>query len=309
MVRRSRHARENAMSAVLSRSNVYEAVTTQIVAAIEAGAGTCVMPWHAGVVPMQMPKNAVTGMPYHGVNVVALWAAASTRRFITGYWATYKQWQALGANVRKGESGSLIVFYKKLDADPPKQEGDQEEPRFVLRSSHVFNVEQVAGWELPQTKRQSQVETNGQIEAFVQATKAEVRHGAIIACYRRKLDYIDMPRPEQFIGTPTSSPTEAYYAVLLHELTHWTGADHRIGRTFGNRFGDADYAFEELIAELGAAFLCSALGIVNEPRPDHAAYIASWLTILGKDNRAIFKAASLAQEAVEYLRMIAAASA
>src|SRR4029077_9721315 len=106
-----------------------------------------------------------------------------------------------------------------------------------------------------------------------------------IACYRRKLDYIEMPAPEQFVGAPTSSPTEAYYAVKLHELVHWTGAPHRIDRAPGKRFGDADYAFEELVAELGAAFLCSAFGIVNAPRPDHAAYIAHWLEILRKDNR------------------------
>ncbi|HEY4942379.1 MAG TPA: zincin-like metallopeptidase domain-containing protein [Rhizomicrobium sp.] len=295
------------MSAVLSRSNVYEAVTAQIVAAIEAGAGRCVMPWHAGVVPMMMPRNAVTEMPYHGVNVVALWAAASTHRYVTGYWASYKQWQALGANVRRGERGSLIIFYKRLDADPSKQEGeDQDTRRFVIRSSHVFNAEQVEGWGLPQPRRQSEVETNAQIEAFVAATKADIRHGSAIACYRRKPDYIDMPWREAFRGTPTSSPTEAYYAVLLHELTHWSGAPHRIDRTFGKRFGDADYAFEELVAELGAAFLCSAFGIVNEPRPDHAAYIAHWLEILGKDNRAIFTAAGMAQEAVEYLRSLAA---
>ncbi len=293
------------MSAVLSKSNVYEAITAQIVAAIEAGAGSCVMPWHAGVVPVVLPQNAASGMPYHGVNVVALWAAASVRRYITGYWATYKQWQGLNAQVRKGERSSLIIFWKKLE--PKDDATDDEARRFVARTSHVFNAEQVEGWELPYIKRRSEVETNAQVEAFVRATKADIRHGAITACYRRTSDHIDMPRPERFIGTPTSSPTEAYYAVLLHELSHWTGAPHRLGRTFGRRFGDADYAFEELIAELGAAFLCSAFGIVNAPRPDHAAYISGWLDILGRDRRAIFTAASAAQEAVGYLRGTAGA--
>jgi antirestriction protein ArdC len=302
MVRRSRCLWEVSVSVVLSKSNVYEAVTAQIIAAIEAGAVRCVMPWHAGVVPLTMPINAATEMPYHGVNIVSLWAQAATRRYITGYWASYHQWRKLGAQVRGGERGSLIIFYKKLEAD--EADGDDGSPGFVIRLAHVFNAEQVDGWELPQSKRQSRVEKNAQIEAFVQATKADIRHGSIIACYRRKLDYIDMPAPEQFVGTPTSSPTEAYYAVLLHELTHWTGAPHRIDRTFGRRFGDTDYAFEELVAELGAAFLCSAFGIVNEPRPDHAAYIANWLNILSQDNRAIFTAARLAQEAVEFLRAL-----
>lgn len=233
-----------------------------------------------------------------------MWAQAATRRYITGYWASYQQWRKLGAQVRGGELGSLIIFYKKLESNEPSLTGDEEAPRLVVRSSHVFNAEQVDGWVLSQPKLQSQVETNAKIEAFVQATRADIRHGSVIACYRPKLDYIDMPAPEQFIGTLTSSPTEAYYAVKLHELIHWSGAPYRIDRTFGKRFGDANYAFEELVAELGAAFLCSAFGIVNEPRPDHAAYIANWLTILGQNNRAIFKAASLAQEAVEYLRAL-----
>jgi antirestriction protein ArdC len=172
----------------------------------------------------------------------------------------------------------------------------------------VFNAAQVEGWDHPQPPaRPSQVELDEQIEAFVRATKADIRFGFPNAFYRQSEDFIAMPAPMKFTGTPTSSPSEAYYAVLLHELTHWTGAPHRLDRTKGKRVGDLAYAFEELVAELGAAFLCSAFGIVNEPRPDHAAYIAHWLEFLGADNRAIFKAAGLAQEAVEYLRGLAAA--
>lgn len=296
------------MSAVLSetRPSIYEAVTGQIIAAIEAGAGTYTMPWHGSIVPMAMPKNAATGMPYHGVNVVGLWAQAANKRLMSGYWASYQQWRKIGAQVRGGERGSLVVFYKKLDGEPDNDATDAADaPRFIIRQSHVFNAAQVDGWEHPIEKRPSQVEINAQIEAFVRATKADIRHGGIEACYRRHADYIAIPRPERFTGTPTSSATEAYYAVLLHELTHWTGAPRRLDRVFGREFGDREYASEELVAELGAAFLCSAFGIVNEPRPDHAAYIAHWLDILGRDSRAIFKAASMAQQAVEYLRTIA----
>jgi antirestriction protein ArdC len=289
-----------------SKLSVYEAVTAQIIAAIETGAGVCRMPWQSGIVHLAMPINAATDMPYHGVNVVALWAQAVTKQYVTGHWASYQQWRKLGAQVRGGERGSLIIFYKDLECDPGDQaDTDADRPRFVIRSSHVFNAEQVDGWEFPQSPRSSQVEIDEQIDAFVSATKADVRHGSPIACYRRRDDYIDMPSPERFIGTPTSSPTEAYYAVLLHELTHWTGAPHRINRTFGKRFGDSDYAFEELVAELGAAFMCSAFRIVNEPRPDHAAYISNWLDILGRDHKAIFTAASMAQAAVEYLADLA----
>lgn len=288
-----------------SKQNIYDAVTAQIIAAIEKGAGPCIMPWHGGLVPVAMPRNASTEMPYHGVNVVALWAESATKLHPSGYWASYQQWRQLGAQVRKGERGSLVIFYKKLDTSTESDDGE-DALRFVLKTSHVFNAAQVEGWDHPALKRPSQVETLEQIEAFVRATKADVRLGFSRAYYARKGDYIAMPAQNQFTGTPTSSPTEAYYAVLLHELTHWTGAEHRINRAFGRQFGDREYACEELVAELGAAFLCSAFGIVNQPRPDHAAYISHWLDILGRDNRAIFKAAGMAQEAVEYARTLAA---
>jgi antirestriction protein ArdC len=293
-------------NAVLSESrlNFYDAVTAQIVAAIEEGVGRCVMPWHGGIVPVTMPLNAFTEMPYHGVNVVSLWAQAATKLYPSGYWASYEQWRKLGAQVKKGGRGSLII-YKKLEGDAEPEADEADAPRIVLRHSHVFNFAQVDGWELPGSNRPSQVERNEQIAAFIEATRADIRHGGYEACYRRNDDYIAMPPPEHFRGTPTSSPTEAYYAVLLHELTHWTGAPHRLDRVKGRRFGDRDYAFEELVAELGAAFLCSAFRLVNEPRPDHAAYISHWLDLLNRDSRAIFAAASLAQQAVEHLRMLA----
>lgn len=299
--------RETPMSAVLSaKPSLYDAITAQIIAAIEEGVGRCVMPWHSHSVPVAMPLNASTNMPYHGVNVVALWASAATRLFPSGYWASYEQWRKLGAQVRKGERGSPIIFYKKLDGDAEPEAGDVAEvPRIVLRHSHVFNAYQVEGWDVPAPPSRSDVETNAQIAAFIAATRAEVRHGGDRAYYHREADYIALPAPEQFRGTPTSSPTEAYYAVLSHELTHWTGAPHRLDRAKGTKYADREYAFEELVAELGAAFLCSAFGLVNAPRPDHAAYIKHWLDILGRDNRAIFAAASLAQQAVEYLRTVA----
>jgi len=296
-------------SAVLSasRSSIYEVVTAQIVAAIEKGAGSFVMPWHGGIVPMSMPLNALTENPYRGINVVSLWAQAAVRLYPTGYWATYDQWRKLGGQVRKGERGSAIVFYKRQDEDDGDDPQDEAvASRTVLRHSHVFNFAQVDGWELPdEAKRPSEVVPNEQIAAFIHATKADIRHGGYRAYYHVQEDYIAMPDRESFRDTPTRSATEGYYAVLLHELTHWTGAQHRLDRARGKRFGDRGYAFEELVAELGAAFLCSAFRLVNLPRPDHAAYIANWLDTLNRDKRAIFVAASLAQQAVEYLRSLA----
>ena len=140
-----------------------------------------------------------------------------------------------------------------------------------------------------------------ELEVFIEATKATISHGGVRARYRPDLDCIEMPDRHRFKDSATSTATENYYAVLLHELTHWSGAEHRLKREFGKRFGNRAYAFEELVAELGAAFLCSRLRIGNEPRPDHASYVSSWLKILGNDRKAIFTAANRAQQAVEYL--------
>lgn len=162
------------------------------------------------------------------------------------------------------------------------------------------------GWTPPALPVDAGASPNEEVDAFVSATGARVRYGFHKALYRRDLDDIEMPSPAWFTGSPTSSPVQAYYATLLHEVTHWTGARHRLDREFGKRFGDQAYAFEELVAELGAAFLCATFGIANEPRPDHAAYLSSWLKVLEQDTRAIFLAASKAQEAVEYLEHLAA---
>jgi len=287
----------------LSKYDPYQTITEKIVAAIEAGVGTFMMPWHGGAAPLNMPVNAGTDASYRGVNVVALWAEAAVKKYVSGYWASYRQWQTLGAQVRRNERAATIVFFKKIEKEEESDDG--ELPRFVARISRVFNSHQVDGWDFPQQKPTSQVEINERMEAFVLATKAEVRHGGDVARYRHDQDCIEIPDRERFVGTGTSSPTESYYGVLLHELTHWSGAPHRLNRVFGKRFGDRAYAFEELVAELGSAFLCSIFGITNEPRYDHATYLSSWLDILDRDSKAIFTAASHAQRAVECLAGLA----
>ncbi len=296
-------------SAVLSQTkfNVYDAVTQKIVAAIEEGVGTYKTPWHSGATAIMLPTNAATLAEYRGINVLALWAEAADRGYPTGLWASYKQWQSLGAQVRKGERGATIVFYKRAEvtATEPEDEQVSSALRFYSNASWVFNVAQVDGWTPPPTDARHEVECVREAEAFVEAVGAKVAHGLPMACYRRKLDLIEMPLREWFEGSGTSSPTEAYYATLLHELTHWAGAEHRLNRSFGKRYGDEAYAMEELVAELGAAFMCAAFGIASEPRPDHASYVASWLKVLNRDNRAIFKAASMAQEAFEHLSYLA----
>jgi len=165
----------------------------------------------------------------------------------------------------------------------------------------VFNAAQVENWVPPDLQRPAPVEIDRMVALFADAVGANVGHGYQRACYRPDLDTIEMPSPTWFFDTPTRTAVQAYHGVLFHELTHWTGPTHRCDREFGKRFGDKKYAFEELVAELGAAFLSAAFKITNEPREDHAAYLADWLELLGSDPKVIFTAANKAQEAVEYL--------
>ncbi len=288
--------------------DVYAAITDKIMLAMEVGTTAFVMPWHRSGAGIARPTNAATGYVYRGGNVIALWAAATVARYDSGHWASYRQWQQTGAQVRQGERASIILFYKEAK---PASDGEDDEPprRFFGRAYHVFNAAQVDGWEPPAPPERNLVQSLEQVEAFVHATQADIRSGGDVARYKPGTDLIEMPDSERFHGSPTSSPTEAYYATLFHELIHWSGAAHRLARIFGDRFGDQTYAMEELVAELGAAFLCADLGIANDPRPDMAAYISSWLKVLNHDKKAIFTAARSAHRAVEYLARLARESA
>ncbi|HEY2445036.1 MAG TPA: zincin-like metallopeptidase domain-containing protein [Rhizomicrobium sp.] len=288
-----------------SKFNVYAAITAKIVRAMAENKGKFEMPWHTSVTPLSVPINAVSNAVYRGVNILALWAEAAARQYGSAVWASYKQWQSLDAQVRHGERGTMIIFYRRVEAGVGELDLELL-PRYVSRAYWVFNAAQVENYSAPEMPERTPVEINDDVESFVKATDARFEHGIPPASYHPDLDVIRMPLPNWFTGSRTRNPTQAYYAVLLHELTHWTGAKHRLDRQFG-RFGDKSYAFEELIAELGAAFMCAAFGITNEPRPDHAAYVASWLEVLNNDSRAIFTAAARAQDAIQYLGELAAA--
>jgi antirestriction protein ArdC len=287
--------------AIVNCSDVYEAITNRVIAAIEEGAGRWQMPWHRSGV--SRPVNAHTKKSYRGVNVVALWAAAGAYGYSSGFWATYKQWRHVEAQVRKGERASLIVFWKELEREVEDEETGERELRKTLfaRASWVFNSDQVDGWAPPAAPKRNPVEAIDQAEAFTAASGADIRHGGDRAYYRGSDDHVQIPDRERFTGSATSTPTEAYYATLLHELTHWTGHESRLDRDLSGRFGNEAYAMEELVAELGAAFLCADLSITNTPRPDHAAYIGNWLDVLKRDKRAIFTAARKAAQATDYL--------
>lgn len=284
-----------------ARFDVHRVITEKIVEAIERGAGEFVMPWHRGGAGIGRPTNAATGLKYRGVNVVALWAESTSTGYGSGYWASFRQWQRLGAMVRRGEHGTVIVFYKRIDAELSGEDEGRTSGRAFARASRVFNADQVAGWVQPAPAKAVPAEVLPEVEATIEATKAGIVEGGESAYYDRCGDRIHVPDRRRFYGTNTITPTESYYATLLHELVHWSGSANRLDRPFGERFGDEVYAFEELVAELGAAFLCGDLAIANDPRPDHAAYVANWLATLKADRRAIFSAARLATAAADYI--------
>ena len=285
------------------RRDIHSELTNKLLAAIEADPGKPAMPWRRSGGALSMPVNALTGNAYNGINVVSLWVSAELCGYSAPVWATYRQWSERGCQVRKGEKSSLVVFYKEYDSRPDPESADDDGKRRVARASYVFNASQVDGFAAPDAPALlGPVERLQAVDAFIAATGAKIAHGGESAYYRPSTDHIQMPEEGLFCGTDTMTRSEAYYAVLAHELTHWSGAPARLGRDMGKRFGDAAYAAEELVAEIASAFLCAELGITQDTRADHAQYLATWLRLLKDDSRAIFAAAAKASEAVAYLK-------
>jgi antirestriction protein ArdC len=248
--------------------------------------------------------NAASKTSYRGVNVPVLWATADAAGYGTGLWATYKQWGEMGGQVRKGEQGTPVVYWKitkpseRGDTDGEDEAGGGKRGSFFVRYYNVFNLAQVDGATLPAdtTPELPECERIAHAEAFIAALPGlDLRHGGGMAFYMPSQDRVQMPPFADFKNA------EGYYSVLYHELTHWVGAKHRLDRDMTGRFGSAVYAAEELVAELGAAFICASQALSSEPRPDHAKYIQSWLQALKNDKRAIFTAAAKAQQAADWL--------
>lgn len=292
------------MAAKTDRVDVYQRVTDQIIQAIEAGVETWEMPWHSPEAAFQYPRNVATGKAYRGVNILALWASSYLAGYPEATWGTFKQWSDLGHHVRKGEKASIGVFWKQLDRadEQPELEsagdGSTEGPRWVARAFPLFNAAQIEGYTPPPQPERSPAERIDQAEEFFRALKADIRHGGGRAFYQQGDDYIQMPPFEVF-----QDPI-AYYSTLAHEATHWSGHPSRLDRDLKGRFGTESYAAEELVAELGAAFISADLQLAPNPRPENAAYIQSWLKVLKEDNRAIFAAAGQAQRAADFLHSL-----
>jgi antirestriction protein ArdC len=283
--------------------DVYSRITNKIIADLEQG----VRPWHrpwnaehtAGRITRPLRHN---GVAYQGINVVMLWSASVVSGYACPIWLTFKQAQQLGGNVRKGEHGELVVYADRINRTETDAKGEEVERSIPFMKGYtVFNVEQCEGLpaqytgkaEAPALPLPQRIEA---ADRFFAATGADIRHGGTRAYYAEGPDYVQMPPFETFKNA------ESHAATLAHELTHWTKHTKRLARDLGRvRYGDEGYAREELVAELGAAFLSADLGITPEVQPDHAAYIATWLTALKNDKRFIFTAASHAQRAADFL--------
>ncbi len=278
----------------MKNSHIHQEVTDKVIAAMEANPGQWTKPWSVN----GRPKNATTGRRYSGVNILLLGMAGASKGYPSGSWASYKQWQDIGAQVNAGEKGTSIVFASSFT--PKDAEPDTKAIPF-LKSTKVFNAAQVDGYTAEETTPMSTVQRIKDVDQFTHATGADVRHGGDRAYYTPAQDFIGMPELSSFKDTDTGTATENMYGTLLHELTHWTGHKSRCDREFGKRFGSQAYAAEELVAELGSSFLCAGLGLSQEPRKDHAQYMNSWIALLKSDKRAIFTAASKASQAVDWL--------
>ena len=284
------------------KQDVYTRITNKIIADLEQGVRTWMKPWNAGNTAGRITRPLRhNGVPYAGINILMLWAEAMDKGFSSPTWMTFKQASELQAHVRKGEKGSLVVYANSITRTEEGQDGEEAEREIhYMKGYTVFNVEQIDG--LPEQyyckpdAPVSAAQRNAHAEAFFTATQADIRYRGDRAFYSLDGDYIQTPVIEAF------RDAESFYATLAHEAAHWTRHPSRLDRSFGRkRFGDEGYAQEELVAELASAFLCADLGLTPETRDDHAAYIASWLTVLKNDKRAIFTAASHAQKAVEFL--------
>ena len=283
-----------------SSFDIHQLITDQIIAAIEAGVGEFKLPWHRPGHDLLCPRNVASNVAYRGVNILTLWLTAQSKGFTSGIWGTFNQWTAIGAKVRKGEKAAHVVFYKEINIC---EEEDEIKKRLFARATPVFAAEQVEGYQLEPLSHPPEAEfkRSTEIEEFIGRTRAMLQHGGHQAYYQPSTDSIHLPFRETFLQTETSSPEENYYSTLFHELTHFSGAKGRCDRDLTGRFGSSAYAMEELIAELGAAFLCGHFKISASPREDHAQYLANWLSVLKSDKRAIFTAASKASQAVDYL--------
>lgn len=276
--------------------DAYQEVTNRIVAQLEKGVAPWVKPWVVIGNTSGLPENFTTKKPYRGVNVILLWAAAMVEKYSDERWLTYRQAKEIGLQVPKGTHGTQICYYDRYVKDGGNGSEDQKTIPF-LRVYTVFNIQQLVtengdAYQFPAPEKVwPDIKA---VEKMVKKCESTVKHGGNRAFFRPSADEIHMPNKGQF------SDAAAYYSVLCHEHVHWTGHEVRLDRLPKLcRFGDEAYAAEELVAEIGSAFLSAHFKM--EGKLQHPEYIARWLKVLKNDKRAIFTAASQAQKAVDFL--------
>ena len=281
------------------RGSLYQDVTDKIIAELEQGRVPWVQPWSAAKVGVGMPENAATGRRYSGVNILILWAEVIEKGFPSQDWLTFRQCLDLGGHVSKGEHGTTVFyadrFVPKAEIERAAKEGDEPEAIPFLKRFTVFNVAQCDGVRrLPgKAERLPERAIIPTAEALIDATRADIRIGGDRAFYAPSGDYVQVPPQPAFFEQIN------FYRTCFHELSHWSGAAHRLNRNLSGRFGSQSYGREELVAEMGSAFICASLNIV--PTVRHADYLGAWLAILREDNHAIFRAASQASKAADYI--------
>lgn len=286
------------MKRAVSRPSPAETITAAIVERLEAGTRPWVQPWTGASV--SRPLRAC-GTPYQGINVLWLWMAAEAAGHSSPFWMTYRQAQMLGAQVRKGERGTVAIFYRAYQADDADEGDETEGPRTrrVLKSFTVFNACQIDGLPsrfFPEPRPlPPPTERDHGLDDFFAAVPARIRHSGAEAFYSPVVDQVTMPEPGLF------RDLDHYRATLAHELSHWTGHESRLARQMGGRFGTEAYAMEELVAELSSAMLGAELGLPVDHLDHHASYLASWLKVLKSDSRAILTVAAKAEAAASLL--------
>ncbi|MGX5119400.1 ArdC family protein [Enterobacter hormaechei] len=276
-----------------SKTDVYQTVTNSIIEALERGVKPWVCPWKCKGAVSGIPSNFSTGKAYTGMNIMLLWCSAAKHGFQDPRWLTYHQATEQGAQVRKGETGTTGIFYKTLEKE---NDAGELERIPMLKTFTVFNIEQTDGLNLDEDigpQPVTEFDPLPDVEALFQRTGANINERGQQAFYQPSTDEIWLPERHLFADAAN------FYATGLHELVHWTGAKSRLDRGKGGKFGSESYAFEELIAELGCAFLMADLGVSGEVQ--HESYIASWLKTLKDDKRYIFQAASAASKAHRFL--------
>ncbi|MCT6795018.1 DUF1738 domain-containing protein [Klebsiella pneumoniae subsp. pneumoniae] len=275
-----------------TRKDIYQTVTDNIIAALDVGVKPWSCPWQRVPGMSGLPSNYATGVAYSGMNVMLLWCSASKQGVSDPRWMTYKQAQAAGGQVRKGEHGTDAIFYTTLEKE---NDAGHTEHIPMLKTFTVFNVAQIDGLSLMSESVAPEVTFDPlpQAENLFRSSGAKIIEKGQNAFFSPSTDEIWLPERHLFADSAN------FYATGLHELVHWSGAKSRLNREMKGKFGSADYAFEELCAELGSAFLMADMGIAGEVQ--HESYIASWLKALKNDKRYIFKAASAASKAHRYL--------